>query len=79
MSDMGFEDMTDEDLADPVEREQLDSLKQIAETLAYVARGMEALAQQQAQILAVLGAPRLTEAVGRDGRKLQAVSRIVNG
>lgn len=78
MSDPGFDDpMTDEELLDQhYEKPSLDALREIAQQMQQAVQGMRVLVQQNAEIIKALAADRVTEAVGRDGRTLKAISRI---
>lgn len=80
MSDPGFDDpMTDDELIDPVEKQTLELLAMIAQQMQQAVQGLQVVAQQLAEVARVSAAERVTEAVGRDGRKMQAVSRIAHG
>jgi hypothetical protein len=79
MSESGFyspddedfgEPLTDDELLDPVEKRTIELLEATATQLEQSLHVLQALIQQNQQIIKLLSAERVTESVGRDGRNL---------
>lgn len=80
MSDLGFDDMGDDEMLDPhFEKPSLDALNKLVERIEAVFVGQQEIVVVLRQIAALMAADRESVAIGHDGRELKARSRIVNG
>lgn len=78
MSDLGFDDIDDEEMIDPhFEKPSLDLLKQIADNQNQLNALFGALLERLDTIARLTAADRETEAIGPSGRKLMGKSRII--